>query len=122
MHALQAACACAFDILDDIVEENDALNVNEAPESELTQALAAQSPVAEEVGTLENCSEPMSSTKLRRSGRKSSRPSLIDQWPDEWPTPATLVGVSLAQASVTLPMPRFMARPDVLAFEGSETV
>jgi hypothetical protein len=46
----------------------------------------------------------------------------IEQWPDEWPTPATLVGVSLAQASVALPMPRFMARPDVLAFEGSETV
>ncbi len=49
-------------------------------------------------------------------------PASVECWDPRWPMPATLVGASVAQGSVSLPAPRFMARPDVLAFEGSETL
>ena len=48
-------------------------------------------------------------------------PVSVEAWDPRWSTPVTLVGASVAHGSVSLPAPRFMARPDVLAFEGSET-
>jgi len=48
-------------------------------------------------------------------------PVSVESWDPRWPVPAMLVGASVAPGSVSLPRPRFMARPDLLAFEGSET-
>jgi len=50
------------------------------------------------------------------------RSATVESWPVAWPAPATLVGVSVARGDVHLPAPRFMARADVWAFEGSEKV
>jgi hypothetical protein len=44
----------------------------------------------------------------------------LERWPSHGPRPVHPVGASVARGSVTLPAPRFAARPDVVAFAGSE--
>lgn len=48
--------------------------------------------------------------------------AVVEQWPGEWPAPATSVGAGVAHGDVHLPAPRFMSRVDVLAHEGGERV